>query len=256
MAAVSARGMVWHGGNRHALEYAIAASLALHALALLFLPALPSMATRPVRAQPPLEARLAPEQPVEPPKPPPPPLPEVETKPQPRQALRPAPPKPRPARKPVIKRPQPAGEPVRAPIVAPPPPQPPAPVAPPVSAAPAAAAVTAPPPVPRAPVPDTASLVERYRAAIIEQAKRYKRYPRFARDNGWEGKAVVRMAIAPDGAIAALRVTRGTGFQILDDQAREMVRSAKQDAVIPDGLRGRSYSVDIPVVFNLRDADR
>jgi periplasmic protein TonB len=253
MAAVSARGMVWHGGNRHALEYAVAASLALHTLALLFLPALPSMATRPVRAQPPLEARLVPAQRVEPPRPPPPP--EVETRPQPRQALRPAPPKPRPARKLMIKRPQPAAEPARAPVVAPPP-QPPAPVARPVPAAPAAPPVTAPPPVRRAPAPDTASLVERYRAAIIEQAKRYKRYPRFARDNGWEGRVNVRMAIAPDGAIAALRVTHGTGFQILDDQALEMVRSAKQDAAIPEGLRGRTYSVDIPVVFNLRDADR
>ncbi len=252
MAAVSARGMVWHGGNRHALEYAIAASLALHALALLSLPSLPSMATRPVRAQPPLEARLVPEPRVEPPRPPPP---EVETKPQPPQALRPVPAKPRPARKLMIKRPQPAAEPAPAPVVVPPPPQPSAPVASPLPAAPAAPPVAAPPPVRSAPAPDTASLVERYRAAIIEQAKRYKRYPRFARDNGWEGRVNVRMAIAPDGAIAALRVTHGTGFQILDDQALEMVRSAKQDAVIPDGLRGRRYSVDIPVVFNLRDAD-
>ena len=102
---------------------------------------------------------------------------------------------------------------------------------------------------------DTVSLVARYRSAIIAQAKRYKRYPRFARDNGWEGKVDVRMEIGADGSIASLRVARGTGYAILDQQALEMVRRAKPDASIPDGLRGKAFGIDVPVIFSLHDAD-
>ena len=94
-----------------------------------------------------------------------------------------------------------------------------------------------------------------YRAAIMREAARHKRYPRFARDNGWEGRIEVRLAIGADGAIASISTTRGSGYSILDRQALEMVRSAKPDAAIPEGLRGRPFSVDIPVIFSLRDAE-
>ena len=108
---------------------------------------------------------------------------------------------------------------------------------------------------PAAPRIDVASLAAQYRTALIAEAARYKRYPRFARDNGWEGRVEVRMTIGPDGEIASLRVVRGSGFSILDEQAREMVRSAKPQTLIPEGLRGRSFSVDVPVIFSLRDPD-
>ena len=254
MAAGWARATAWNGGNRHALEYAIAASLALHALALGYLPALPAT-KRPVAALPPLEARLEPAQPAQAPKPPPPPRRVIETKPSPPEVMRPAPrPKPRPARKLVAKKPAPISEPVAQPAPAP---EPVAATRPPRQPAAAATLPAAPAPVPGSAAArvDTASLEAQYRAALIAEAARYKRYPRFARDNGWEGRVEVRMAIGPDGAIASLRVARGTGYSILDQQALEMVRSAKSQTAIPEGLRGKSFSVDIPVIFSLRDPD-
>ena len=135
--------------------------------------------------------------------------------------------------------------PASVPAPAPPMPEPPA----------STAVVAAPAPVPAAPPPDIGSLVAQYRAAIIAQAKRYRRYPRFARDNGWQGKVDVRMAIGADGAIASLRVARSTGYAILDQQALEMVRSARPQAPIPDALRGKAFGIDVPVIFSLRDAD-
>ena len=89
----------------------------------------------------------------------------------------------------------------------------------------------------------------------MAEAARYKRYPRFARDNGWQGKVELQLAIGADGAIASLRVVRGTGYSILDQQALEMVRSAKPQIAIPEGLRGKSFSVEIPVLFSLREPD-
>ncbi len=254
MAAGSARGTAWQDGARRVLEYSIAASLALHALAMLSLPSLPSLGMRPAPAQPPLEARLVPARRVEAPGPPPPP-PKIEPQPAPQPTPHPAPrhtsKKARPVRElapepvsmpePVITAPAPA--PVVAPI---------AQAQPRESAAPSAA----PAPAPRAaPQPDAASLAAQYRAALMAEAARYKRYPRFARDNGWEGRVEVRLAIGADGAIASLRVARGTGYSILDQQALEMVHSAEPQTAIPEGLRGKPFSVEIPVIFSLRDAD-
>ncbi|HUJ87321.1 MAG TPA: energy transducer TonB [Burkholderiales bacterium] len=106
-----------------------------------------------------------------------------------------------------------------------------------------------------APRPDAARLAAQYRAALMAEAARYKRYPRFARDNGWEGRVGVRMAIGADGAIASLGVAHGSGYAILDRQALDMVRSAQPQTAIPEGLRGRAFSVDIPVLFSLRDPE-
>lgn len=273
MAAGSGRDTAWQDGPRRALEYAIAASLALHGLALLSLPLLPSLMMEPPPTEPPLEARLMPARPVQPtvtappapapeqspptPKPPPPPPRRVAKKapPAPKRAHRSAPKRVhQPVRQPVLE-----AAPTRAPeppapksVVTAPPPPPPPPAAPTPVATPAPAAVPA---ARAAPPPDTASLVAQYRAEIISRAKRYKRYPRFARDNGWEGKVDVRMEIGADGSIASLRVARGTGYSILDQQALEMVRRAKPDASIPQGLRGKAFGIDVPVIFSLRDAD-
>jgi protein TonB len=114
-------------------------------------------------------------------------------------------------------------------------------------------AARAPAPAPVAAPIDTASLAAQYRAALIAEAARYKRYPRFARDNGWQGRVDVRMAIGPNGEIDSLRVARGTGYAILDRKALEMVRSAKPQTAIPGGLRGKAFTVDVPVIFSLRD---
>ena len=80
MAAGSASGTAWQDGARRVLEYAIAASLALHGLALLSLPLLPSPQARSVPVEPPLEARLVSQQPVavQPPPPPAPMLPPLQ----------------------------------------------------------------------------------------------------------------------------------------------------------------------------------
>lgn len=258
MAAGRARATAWHGGSRHALEYAIVASLALHVLALGYLPA-PRETERAPPALPPLEARLMPAQLVPAPKPSPPP-PAIETKsasPEVRPpAARPIPrPKQRPADEPVAKKPVPIPEPLPQPAQARERVAAPQAQVPPAVATPAPHAVPAPAAQPATARIEPAILAAQYRAALIAEAARYKRYPRFARDNGWEGKVEVRMVIAPDGAITSLRAARGSGYSILDRQALEMVRSAKTETAIPEGLRGKAFSVDIPVIFSLRDPD-
>jgi protein TonB len=101
-------------------------------------------------------------------------------------------------------------------------------------------------------VPD-ASLLEAYRLALIDAAKRYKRYPMQAMERGWEGRVEIRVVVGANGMIKSALVKRSSRYQVLDDQALDMVRRAfnalAQDRPAP---RGREFSVDVPVIFELQ----
>ena len=110
------------------------------------------------------------------------------------------------------------------------------------------------PPQPAAETPDAGTLAQ-YRLALISAARRFKRYPRVALDNNWHGKVEIRIVIDMTGAISALSVRSSAGHPLLDQQALEMIERAKEMALIPPALRGKEFSVDIPVVFSLREPD-
>ena len=87
----------------------------------------------------------------------------------------------------------------------------------------------------------------------MDFARRYKKYPRIAQDNNWEGRVELRIAIGEDGAISSLTVKKGSGRVVLDDEAQAMIRTAKSKATIPAALRGRAFIIEIPVDFFLKE---
>lgn len=97
-----------------------------------------------------------------------------------------------------------------------------------------------------------AGTLDQYRLALIVAAKRYKRYPAQAMDKGWQGRVEVRLVIGANGAIQAGMVRTSSGYEILDSQALDMVKNAKPLTPIPSALRGREFTVDIPVIFDLQ----
>jgi len=82
-------------------------------------------------------------------------------------------------------------------------------------------------------------------------AGRYKRYPASAVERGWQGKVEVRMVIGADGRLADASIKASSGHEILDDQAIDMLRKGKTLVPIPASLRGREFSLDVPVIFKL-----
>jgi protein TonB len=238
-------------GRPRSLALAVLASLVLHALVLYALPLLKESIRSPVQR---LTARLA--------KPPPEPAklePPQQRPPQPLPA-----PRPLPVAKAVrqVAAPEPvaaapvlsvepakqAAETVPALPVAPPSSAPQAAVAR-ADAAPAAASGSA------SSGPDPGSIA-RFRLELMEIARRYKRYPRIAQDNNWEGRVELHIAFAENGAISALTVKKGAGRAVLDDAAQSMLRSAHAQAAIPPALRGKAFVLEIPVDFSLRENDR
>jgi protein TonB len=246
-----------HGQDSRVFRYAVGASIALHGLMLLGL----SMqdASRRAAAPPaPIVARL-----VQPPSAPAAAKPEAVApapveKPPPAVG-KPAPPtKPLPAAKAAPK--APSSVPAPAAPAAPTPPAPPAaepaPAAPAAQSAPGAPAAPAAAPQVAAPAAqpgaDDTDNIGRFRLQVIAATSRFKRYPRVAMDNNWEGRAHVRVSFGADGGRTSIVVVRSSGHEILDKQAIDMV--AKTFVPVPPALRGKEFAFEFPVDFNLKDA--
>lgn len=259
MAAVLAGGFYANESGRRLFAWAMAGSIALH-LALLFALPLLQDAQRARPVSPPLNARLAK------PKPSVPAPPKIEP---PLQAA--ARPRPAPVAKAV---PQPAPVPAPPALVSTPPARilsvepakqaaepasvvPAAPAAPVVPAAPVARAEPAPAVQPGAAAggPDPGT-VARYRLELMDLARRYKKYPRIAQDNNWEGRVALRIVIGETGAMSSLTVKKSAGHAVLDDEAQAMIRTASSRAAIPPALRGKAFALEIPVDFFLKDEER
>jgi protein TonB len=242
-------------GQNRTLVSAIVGSFAIHALLLFGLVFIQAPAKHPITPAP-IVARLAPAQSS-------PAAPRVEETPPVRREPPPPPP-------PQAARPRPSAQPAPLATAAPSPTAPPAPAevaraGEPAPAAPPSAAPATPAPsgpiakidpqpgaAPSADSPDPATLSQ-YRLALMGAARKYKRYPRAALDNNWEGRADVRMIVGANGMIASLAVRTSAGYEILDKEALEMIRKAKPLTQIPASLKGREFTIDIPIIFSIKD---
>jgi protein TonB len=185
-----------------------------------------------------------------------PPKPQVQPPPPP-PVVKPPPPKPTPS--PIAKaepkipaeRPAPAPPAPAAPAVeAPPPSAPPSP-----AAAPGPAAKADPQPaslLPGTEGPDALS-IRQYSIEVAGFAKKFKVYPRVARDNNWEGKVVIRVAVKANGVNATYSVLVSSGHEVLDKQALEMVTRGRPRAQIPPALQGKEFTFDIPVFYEMKE---
>jgi protein TonB len=232
------------------LALAVLCSLVLHACVLLFLSYF--RYGSPERAvTPPLTARLVKPRPPEP----------VPALVEPR--VQPQPPRPTPVAK---AQPQFQPQPRPAPAPSAPPPMSVEPakqaaepmlVVPAAPAQPAASADVAAAPAPAAAAsgPDPGSIA-RFRLELMDIARRYKKYPRIARENNWQGRVELRIAFSASGSIAALNVKKGAGHAVLDEEAQAMIRNAQPQAAIPPALRGKAFTLEIPVDFFLTEEEK
>jgi protein TonB len=252
MSAVMYAGMRRAPAGNRAINYAVLGSLLLHGT-FLFVFALPRQSESPPAVPAPIVAHLAEPQSAAAPAPQPePPRPRAEEPPPPAPLVKRVPaPKPSPIPAPEA---LPAEPPTPAPSVAPPSVEA-APAAPAQPSLPAPVARIDPQPSPPAQsAPDTGTL-DTYRLEVMRTASKYKRYPRAAMDNNWEGRVVVRMMIGANGMIASISVARSTGHELLDKQALDMIQKAKSGVLIPPALRGREFTLEIPVIYSLKDQD-
>ncbi len=90
-----------------------------------------------------------------------------------------------------------------------------------------------------------------YRLAVASQARRFKRYPPEAKASGWTGSTEVRLDVGAEGQPRPATVSRSSGHDALDRAALAMIDAGAARARLPDSLRGRNFTVTLPVMFNL-----
>jgi len=170
---------------------------------------------------------IDPPKPVEPPPPPPPPPPQP---PQPKREIVKAPPPPRPM---AIREPKPVPAPDAPVGVAEPPP--PAPIAPPAPPAPA------PPAPPAVQLPSTD-------ADYAQSCKPV--YPAMSKRLGEQGRVVVKVVVGADGLPQKVDIKRSSGFERLDEAARESMLRCR---FVPGKVNGAAQTMayDAPVNFVL-----
>jgi protein TonB len=77
-------------------------------------------------------------------------------------------------------------------------------------------------------------------------------YPRRARRAGLEGDVTLSVLVGVDGAVKAVDVISGTGFDVLDNAAEKAIWNARFTPATIDGIAVEA-SVSQVVSFRLRD---
>jgi protein TonB len=226
------------------LTPALLLSLGLHALVVGLMP---GFAQEPSKLADQLTVELQPP-PPKPLPPPEPPKPEPEKPKEPPKKL-PLPPKPLP----VIQHKAETPPPVR--VAETPPPTPVMAVAPkPSEPLPSFTAPAPPPEPPSKPVaapPDLDAAYGNYGSILSREFAKHKQYPRIAQMRGWQGIARIELRIDASGNVTSSTIAESSGFEILDKQALDMVRKASPLPLPPEALRGRDFTIVVPVSFKL-----
>lgn len=170
-------------------------------------------------------------------------------------------PEPEPAATPVPEpEPDPAPEPEPAPTPEPEPkteptPDPPAEASPPEPAAAAATDVSENTELQNQQVQleaGSSTRIDEYLNQLSRHLSRYYDYPRRARRLGQEGTPLVVFSFDRNGDLLELKLQTGSGHQLLDDAALDMLRDAEPLPSVPARMSGQSFSYALPVRFRLR----
>jgi TonB family protein len=75
-------------------------------------------------------------------------------------------------------------------------------------------------------------------------------YPRMAREQGWQGKVVLRAHITPEGTVKNATIQESSGFPMLDDSALQAVKNWSFEPA-KNGEFAVASTVALPIRFDL-----
>ena len=90
-----------------------------------------------------------------------------------------------------------------------------------------------------------------YRVSLASAARRFKRYPALAREQGWEGTAEVALRFRAALPSPEVVLVRSSGRDLLDEQAVAMLAQAARATTLPESMRGSDFQIPFPVKFSL-----
>lgn len=95
--------------------------------------------------------------------------------------------------------------------------------------------------------------LRQYRIELAGAARRFRHYPALARTRGWEGVAEISVSVNAGLPAPSLKLVKGSGHAVLDEQAMEMLSRAVAATPLPESLQGRNFVVPMPIRFSLEE---
>jgi protein TonB len=93
--------------------------------------------------------------------------------------------------------------------------------------------------------------LESYSSLLANAIAKYKQYPKIAQMRGWQGDIVLEVKLNGDGALISSKIIKGSGFDVLDNEGLEMVKRASPFPLPPEILKGKSFTILVPIRFKL-----
>jgi protein TonB len=85
-------------------------------------------------------------------------------------------------------------------------------------------------------------------AALVIQDQHY---PTEALKRGVEGRVLILALIGADGQVHGARLSQSSGNTVLDEAALEKVLTARGLPDPPEMLRGREFTMEVPIIFRI-----
>ncbi len=93
--------------------------------------------------------------------------------------------------------------------------------------------------------------VRQYRLNLAREARRFKDYPREARERGWEGVVVVVVNTVAGVGVPVVSLSQSSGHDVLDQAALDLLGQSVGTATMPESLRGRQFALTLPIHYRL-----
>ncbi len=89
-----------------------------------------------------------------------------------------------------------------------------------------------------------------YGSALSREIAKHINYPGIAKMRGWQGIVEIDFQLDGNGKILSQKIHTSSGFEVLDKQALEMVKKSNFP-LPPEVLKNSAFNVTVPVSFRL-----
>jgi protein TonB len=93
--------------------------------------------------------------------------------------------------------------------------------------------------------------IESYSSLLANAIAKYKQYPKIAQMRGWQGTVIADLEIDSKGSVISVKIKKSSTYEVLDNEALEMIKKASPFPPPPDNLRGKNFNVLVPISFKL-----
>ncbi len=93
--------------------------------------------------------------------------------------------------------------------------------------------------------------LESYSSLLANAIAKYKQYPKIAQMRGWQGTVIADLEIDSKGSVMSVKIKKSSTYEVLDNEALEMIKKASPFPPPPENLRGKNFNVLVPISFKL-----